>query len=137
VSLIEAALYFGVGTLQAYLPLYAQDQHIPILKIGFLFGAQGIASILFRPVFGMASDRVGRRPFVVAGIGLCATVLATIPYMGQFLPLLGLSTLFGLGTAMVTPATTAMIGDIVRSRDSVRPWAYSVVYGMRDMPVVH
>ena len=117
VSLIEAALYFGVGTLQAYLPLYAQDQHIPILKIGFLFGAQGIASILFRPVFGVASDRVGRRPFVVAGIGLCATVLATIPYMGQFLPLLGLSTLFGLGTAMVTPATTAMIGDIVRSRD--------------------
>lgn len=117
VSLIEAALYFGVGTMQAYLPLYALNQHVSILNIGFLFGAQGIASIFFRPVFGRASDHVGRKPFIVAGIGLCATVMATIPYMGQLLPLLALSTLFGLGTAMVTPATTAMIGDIVRNQD--------------------
>ena len=117
VSLMEATLYIGVGTLQAYLPLYALDQHIPILEIGLLFGGQGVASILFRPVFGAASDRFGRRLFIVAGAGLCAAVLVAIPHMGQFLPLLGLSTLFGLGTAMVTPTTTAMIGDLVRGRD--------------------
>ena len=114
VSLMEATLYTGVGTLQAYLPLYALTVHVSTAQIGLIFGGQGIASIVSRPLMGNAADRLGRRPFIIAGVALCAAVLVAIPFVGGFWPLLGLSVLFGLGTAMVTPSTTAMIGDLVK-----------------------
>lgn len=113
-SLVEGTLYMGVGALQAYLPLYALSVHIPVVHIGLLFGAQGIASIASRPVMGTLSDRIGRRPVISAGVLLCAVMLAAIPHTGSFLLLLGLNLLFGLGTGMVTPSTSAMIGDRVK-----------------------
>lgn len=114
VSLMEGTLYMGVGTLQAFLPLYALTAHVSVAQIGLLFGAQGVASILSRPMMGGAADRLGRRPFIVVGVALCAVVLVAIPHVSGFWPLLALSTVFGLGTAMVTPATTAMIGDLTK-----------------------
>ena len=116
-SLMEATLYAGVGTLQAYLPLYALSVHISVAQIGLLFGAQGVASIVLRPLMGNISDRFGRKPFIVSGVAVCATVLVAIPYFESFWPLLALSTAFGLGTGMVTPSTTAMIGDMVKRGD--------------------
>ncbi len=114
VSLMEASLYLGVGTLQAYLPLYAVSIHIPVAEIGLLFGAQGVASILSRPTMGSVSDRIGRMPLIVAGVLICVLALIAIPHTANFFVLLGLSAIFGLGTGMVTPSTTALIGDLVK-----------------------
>lgn len=44
-------------------------------------------------------------------------MLAAIPYVGSFWPLLWISIALGLGTGMVTPSTTAMIGDLVKRGD--------------------
>ena len=117
VSLMEATLFTGVGTLQAYLPLYALTVHVSTAQIGLIFGGQGIASIVSRPFMGSAADRIGRRPFIIGGVAVCAAVLVAIPLISGFWSLLGLSVLFGLGTAMVTPSTTAMIGDLVKRGD--------------------
>lgn len=113
-SMVEGTLYMGVGTLQAYLPLYAVSVHISVAAIGLLFGGQGIASILVRPRMGTLSDRIGRLPIITAGVLLCSVVLIVIPHSASFPLLFGLSVLFGLGTGMVTPSTTALIGDRVQ-----------------------
>lgn len=117
ISLMEGTLYAGVGTLQAYLPLYALTVHLPVPEIGLLFGGQGAVSIVARPLLGRAADQWGRRRFIVSGVTLCAAVLVLIPYSSRFFPLLALSMAFGLGTGMVTPSTTAMIGDLVTRGD--------------------
>lgn len=114
VSLVEAVIWMGTGSLQAYLPLYATGLHIPIWEIGLLAGGQGVASVVSRPVLGRQSDRYGRRPLIIAGVVLCVLTLIAIPYMATFAALLPLAILFGLGTGTVTPSTTAMIGDLVR-----------------------
>lgn len=114
VSLMEATLYTGVGTLQAFLPLYALTVHISVAQIGLIFGGQGVGSIASRLLLGGAADRLGRRPLIIVGVALCASILAVIPHVGGFLPLLALDTLFGIGTGMVTPSTTALIGDLVK-----------------------
>ncbi|BDE08258.1 MFS transporter [Vulcanimicrobium alpinum] len=114
VSFVEGTMYMGVGTLQAFLPLYALSVHISVAEVGVLFGIQGAASIIGRPLWGKASDTTGRRPLVVAGIVLCAATLVTMPLTENFLMLCGLNLLFGLGTGMVTPSTTALIGDLVK-----------------------
>lgn len=114
VSLVEAMLWMGIGSLQAYLPIYAASIHIAVWQIGLLSGGQGIASIVSRPFLGKRSDRFGRIPLIVTGAILCIGTLIAIPYMKSFMVLLGLSVVFGLGTGMVTPSTTAMIGDLVK-----------------------
>lgn len=65
-------------------------------------------------MLGKRSDRIGRKPLIIAGALLCIGTLVAVPHTGGFLILLGLSIVFGLGTGMVTPSTTAMIGDLVR-----------------------
>lgn len=114
VSLVEGSLYMGVGTLQAYLPLYALSVHLPVAEIGLLFGAQGIASILSRPTMGTLSDRIGRQPLIITGVLLGILALIAIPHTASFAFLLLLSAVFGLATGMVTPSTTALIGDLVK-----------------------
>ncbi len=113
ISLVEAMLWLGMGSLQAYLPIYALSIHLPTWQIGLLAGGQGVASALSRPYLGRRSDRLGRKRLIVSGACLCIVALIAIPYATAFLVLLAMAILFGLGTGMVTPSTTAMIGDLV------------------------
>lgn len=114
VSLVEGTLYAGVGTLQAYLPLYAVSVGIPVAAVGVLFAGQAVASVVGRPLLGALADRIGRQPPIVAGVLVASGTLTAIPHVAGFWPLLALGTAFGLGTALVTPATTATIGDLTR-----------------------
>lgn len=113
-SLVEAVLWMAIGTVQAYLPLFALTLGMPIWQIGFLAGAQGLASIISRPAMGHHSDRQRSRTIHIAG-GLLVSIacIAAIPYAHTFVQLLALSVTFGIGSGTVTPATTALIGDLV------------------------
>lgn len=114
VSLVEGVLWMGIGSVQAYLPLYALTIHLSTFEIGVLAGGQGIASVATRPVMGKRSDRArSRTPLIVAGALLCIGTLIAIPYTGSFVVLLALAIVFGLGTGIVTPSTMAAIGDLV------------------------
>lgn len=114
VSLVEAMLWMGIGSLQAYLPIYGLGIHLTALEIGLLGGAQGIATVWSRPFMGRRSDRMAsRKPMIVIGSLLCIATLIAVPHTERFIVLLALSTVFGLGTGIVTPSTMAMIGDLV------------------------
>ena len=115
VSLVEAVLWMGIGSMQAYLPLYALTIHLSTFEIGVVAGGQGVASVLTRPVMGRRSDRVkSRTPLIVFGSLLCIGTLIATPYAMNFVALLALAAVFGLGTGIVTPSTMAVIGDLVR-----------------------
>lgn len=114
VSLVEAVLWLGIGSVQAYLPIYALGIGLPVWQIGLLAGGQGVASVLSRPMMGRYSDRLhSRKPLIVAGTLLCVVTLVAIPHTACFVALLILAIVFGLGTGIVTPSTMAMIGDLV------------------------
>jgi MFS family permease len=113
VCFVEATLFAGVGTMQAYLPLYEHSIHIPIVQIGMIHAGQGLASIVTRPFVGLAGDRYGRRPFILIGMAISAGVLVVTPHMRDIGSLIGLEILFGIGAGLVTPSTTAMVGDLV------------------------
>ncbi|MEO7122067.1 MAG: MFS transporter, partial [Lacisediminihabitans sp.] len=114
ISLVEAILWLGIGSLQAYLPIYGVSIGLPVWQIGLLAGGQGVASVLIRPLMGRYSDRLrSRKLLIVVGVLLCVTSLLVIPYRNDFGALLLMSIIFGLGTGIVTPSTMAMIGDLV------------------------
>ncbi|MBV9118660.1 MAG: MFS transporter [Acetobacteraceae bacterium] len=113
VCLVEATLLAAVGTMQAYMPLYEHSIHIPLTQIGLLRAEGALASIVARPLVGVAGDRFGRRTFILVGMALSAAALAATPHVRDASLLIGLEVVFGVGAGLVTPSTTAMVADRV------------------------
>jgi DHA1 family multidrug resistance protein-like MFS transporter len=115
---IEAVQYFAFGCLETFLPIYLNEKlGYPAWKIGILFTAQILAATLTKPLMGRLSDRYGRVPMIAAGLALGGATTAVMLYSGNYLVLIALIGLFGLGLATVTASTAALVADL--------SWAYS------------
>ncbi len=78
-------------------------------------GVQLGTTMLAKPLSGRLSDRIGRKPMILAGLFLCAATLPAIPALTSLWFLLPVSAVFGLGVAIVTPSTTALVADLVKA----------------------
>ena len=67
-------------------------------------------------VMGRTADRYGRKPLIVGGMILCAVTFAAIPTTKSFAVLIALAVAFGLGEALVTSSTAAMVADMCDKR---------------------
>src|SRR5207244_11329703 len=74
-----------------------------------------LATMVAKPFSGRLSDRLGRKPLIVAGLFLCAATLPAVPTLTSIWALTLVSGLFGLGVAIVTPSTTALVADLVKA----------------------
>jgi len=115
VSVTEAFMFLGVGALVGFLPLYAKEQGLSDAQVGLILGAQVASAMLGKPLTGRLSDRVGRKPMILLGLFCCAGVLPFVALVGSFSILFVLCLIFGLGMALVTPSTTALVADLCRA----------------------
>jgi len=113
-SSLEAAMYVGYGAFLGFFPTYAGGIGLNDAQIGLVMGAQLATTMLAKPLSGRLSDRLGRKPMILAGLGLASAALPLIPRTASLGPLFLLSALFGLGVAIVTPSTTALVADLAR-----------------------
>jgi multidrug resistance protein len=58
----------GFGMILPFLTFYAQEFKATPLEIGLLFSSYSLTQLLFAPLLGRLSDRVGRRPVLLASI---------------------------------------------------------------------
>ena len=111
-SLAIFSTMLGNGIVIPFLPLYAQQFGATGLGAGLLFGAHSAPRTLLLPLIGNASDRRGRREFLLAG--LLFYTLASVAYL--FADSLGALILImafqGVATAMVQPVAMAYVGDL-------------------------
>lgn len=111
-SVAEAAKMLAKGALMAFLPLYGISVGLHPGEVGLLFGMQGLTSFVAKPAMGRLSDRVGRRPLIVLGLLTCAASFGMIPHTTEFGFLLGLAAVFGIGDAVMTTSTAALVADL-------------------------
>ena len=73
VALISMIRMFGLFALLPVLSLYAMDldQATPLL-VGLAVGAYGLTQAGFQVPFGALSDRIGRMPVIIIGLGIFA-----------------------------------------------------------------
>jgi len=116
-SSMEGVQNMTMGALEAFLPVYAVTVvGLSEFQAGLLWGAQIVVTMLSKPLMGRVSDSHGRRPLIVAGLVLCGAAFAAVPFMHGFWTLLAASLVFGLGEALVTSSSAAMVADLCRER---------------------
>jgi DHA1 family multidrug resistance protein-like MFS transporter len=114
-STLEAAMYVGYGAFLGFFPIYARGIGYNDAAIGLIMGSQLTTTMIGKPAGGWLSDRIGRKPMILLGILLCAVITPLIMQSEAFFPLLTLSCFFGLGVAVVTPSTTALVADLAKT----------------------
>ena len=113
---VEAAIYLGFGAFLGFLPLYARAVGLNDAEIAVILALELAIAMLAKPFAGSLSDRLGRKPVIVAGLLASAAAQPLIFRMTSFAGLLAVVPLLGLGVAAVTPATNALIADLVAVR---------------------
>ncbi|MBE9002757.1 MFS transporter [Nostoc sp. LEGE 12447] len=111
-SLAEAAQYGAFGAVEAFLPLYALSVGIDQAAVGLVFGSQVGVKVLARPLMGRMSDDHGRKRQIVVGMLLSSMATWLFCQTKSIFLLLLISAVFGLGIAIASAATSALVADL-------------------------
>ena len=109
----------GFGLVLPLLPFYAKEFAASAVVIGLLYSIYSVAQLIFSPVWGSWSDRIGRRPIMLLSTG--GAVIAYIMFgFAESLFVLFLSRLVAgiMGGNIAT--AQAYIADVTTSEDRAK-----------------
>jgi MFS family permease len=124
--------FWGGLNLFLLLPLYIKQQGGTEVEIGAVMGLYSAAGILGQPLIGIWVDLVGRRPFMLAGVGTAlatALILASAPSHSIVL-VAALRLLQGIGFSAFFVANYTLVIDLVPVER--RGWALGI-YGVSGL----
>lgn len=132
VCLASFVVWAGFGAILPYLPVFLQEEaHAPVWLIGLVAGAANLGALLFASPLGNLSDRVGRRPVLLAGVAVYAVatllfVTTTNPWWFVFFRFLE-----GIATGAVLPAGQAFVADVTTqaTRSRAFGWLTTAQFG--------
>ncbi|MFH1653371.1 MAG: MFS transporter [Pseudomonadota bacterium] len=105
----------GRGGIMAFIPLYAAKINIPTDKIGIIISLNVYFMAIFQRPFGKLADRFNRFHLVLIGMIVMAASLFLIPSCKNFIELVMVNCLLGLGGAISMSSSTAMAANAGRS----------------------
>nr|MDZ8011251.1 MFS transporter [Nostoc sp. ZfuVER08] len=111
-SLVEAAQFGAFGAVEAFLPLYALSVGIDKAAVGLVFSSQVGVKVLARPFMGRISDSHGRKQQIILGLLLVSVSMFLFCQVKTVLLLTLISGVFGLGIAIASAATSALVADL-------------------------
>jgi MFS transporter, DHA1 family, multidrug resistance protein len=115
-SLTVAVFMVAVGSYNAFVPLFATDVlGIDAWHVGAVFGVQTATTLLARPLMGRFSDRVGRKPLILAALIWSAALIGVLPQLRSFGLLLAFGCAWGLGLSIVSSVAGAFITDLSKN----------------------
>ncbi|GAC1312697.1 MAG: MFS transporter [Vulcanimicrobiaceae bacterium] len=100
------------GLVWGIVPLYLATSGLPIERIAIVAAAYPATWGLLQIVSGTLSDRIGRKPLIVAGMLVQGVAIALFTVRGSFPIALLAAIALGLGTALVYPTLLAAIADV-------------------------
>ena len=132
VCIASFVVWAGFGAILPYLPVFLQEEaHASVGLIGIIAAAYYVGTFVFSSPMGALSDRIGRKPVLVLGVGLYATaslLFITTTEAGWFVLF---RLLEGIGAAAVMPAGKAFIADITTeaTRSRAYGWLTTAQFG--------
>jgi MFS family permease len=125
VCVTDFVVWLGGGAIYPYLPVFLREQARASLgTIAVIASAYFVAVFVFALPAGRLSDRVGRKPMMVAGTLLYA--LSTLLFLTTKDPWLFVlfRALEGMGAAAVVPAAQAFVAEISTDENRSRSYGW-------------
>ncbi|WP_242648237.1 MFS transporter [Corynebacterium sp. Marseille-P4321] len=106
--------FVNFGARVAVLPLFAASvfEHGAAAS-GFALTAFALGMAIMLQVSGALTDRIGRRPLIIAGLVVSGVFTGVLGFATSFWPLLILSAMAGVGGGLMGPAVQASLADII------------------------
>jgi DHA1 family tetracycline resistance protein-like MFS transporter len=118
---LDFAHTFAFAFIEPPLVFYLYDvQGWSTVQFGAVIGTYGLSLVLGQATLGRLSDRYGRKPLIVTGVALNATLYFGLVYLTDFYAVLGVAAIAGLGGALLGPAISAFFLDITAEQHRSR-----------------
>ena len=114
VGIFYAFVYFAYGAFEMIFPLYAVELGMSKTQIGTVMSVQMVGIIFLKPLFGRVSDKIGRLPMIVIGLGINAGIFFVMVFTKSVLLLAILIVIYGLGFAIITASMSALAADVAK-----------------------
>jgi DHA1 family multidrug resistance protein-like MFS transporter len=101
----------GYGMVLPVMPFYIEQLGAGGSELGWLMSTYSLMQLIFAPLWGMLSDRVGRKPVISIGILGYSISLLMFGLATQFWMLFLARTLSGILSSATLPTAMAYIGD--------------------------
>ncbi|GAF38080.1 MFS transporter [Lentilactobacillus farraginis] len=110
----------GMSLIFPVMPFIKNELHLSATDMGIMNSLFAFAQLIASPIVGQISDRIGRKPVLVWGLGLYMVseiLFAATNWLWMF----DVSrTIGGLSAAMVVPTTNALAADLTTPRQRAR-----------------
>jgi DHA1 family multidrug resistance protein-like MFS transporter len=110
--LVAFLTMLGFGIIIPILPYFAENVGASSLQIGILFASYNIMQLLFAPIWGMLSDRIGRKPLIAFGLFGFSVTFILFGLAGSYAAMLAYRIIGGIVSAAAMPTVTAMVADL-------------------------
>lgn len=137
VTVISLIGYFLIGSipimLAPALPFLIRAFDLTLTSAGAVFVARSAGSFLGIMAGGFLSDRLGRKPVIVAGCLLQGILMALVAVSPNWFVITAFFGLIGLATGLINPSINAMIAEVNSRRRAAALNALHGVYSLGAM----
>ncbi|MBA7513574.1 Multidrug resistance protein MdtG [subsurface metagenome] len=117
ICIVQASQYFAYGIIEFYIILYAGALGFDAWIFGLIPAILTLMLVIFKPLMGTLSDKVGRRIIIIIGLLLGGSASFFIPFTTDFFWFLLILCSYGTGMAMVISSTAAYVSDLAKKKD--------------------
>lgn len=118
--ILFAVMFFvmvGFGIIIPVLPFYAENIGASPTQLGFLMAIYSLMQLLFSPIWGRISDRIGRKPVIMIGILGLALSFFLMGISSQLWMLFVARIIGGVLSSANMPTVMAYVADITTEED--------------------
>ena len=118
----------SLGVRNAFIPLLVTEALIlETYWTGIAFAIAAVAQTAMLIPAGNATDRIGRKPVMIASGIVCGLAAIAMPFSTNIWILIVVLCIYGMGAAMQGTAPTAAVADATQGRGGVPVAAFSMV----------
>ncbi|MCL6580611.1 MAG: MFS transporter [Firmicutes bacterium] len=115
----------GFGVIIPVLPFYVLHFGATSVHLGLLMATYSTMQFIFAPVWGVVSDRVGRKPVLLLGLGGFVVSFTVFALATRLWMLFAARALAGVLSSATLPAAMAYIGDVTPEDRRGEGWGCS------------
>jgi len=104
------------GIVYSIFALYiSQELGASTFQVGLIFTIGSLSGAIGSPLFGKISDKIGRKPIMIASMAIFFAVFVLYSLVETFVGIFPIQVLEGIGWSSLGATTTALIADTVPS----------------------